>query len=169
MTASDWVALTVGLGNIAIISFGLVMTRRHASQSVRPYMMSLMNFPDEDYGIGSVTLKNCGLGPAKINSITIYMNGEPYSGALDTAFKAAAEDLGHKGGIKPLGWVDYQKGHVVPKDGVMLIGRFRCTSETSNDDTRNELSRLNIKIKVDYQDMYGQKFTQLDPNEGNEL
>lgn len=169
MTASDWVALTVGLGNAFIILIGLIMARRHARQAVRPFMMSHMAFPDEDYGIGYVAFQNCGLGPAQIDKVTIYRNGSPYLGTLDEAFKAAVKDVGEKGGIKTKGWIDFQKGHVIPKDGNMLIGRFRCVSETSDVDTRNELRRLKIQIEVHYRDMYGKKNSQIDPKDGGQL
>lgn len=169
MTASDWVALTVGFGNALVITVGLLMARQHARQSVRPFIMSNMNFPDEDYGIGSVTLHNCGVGPAKVLRITLYRDGAPYRGKLDSAFKAAINDIGKISGIKPLGWVQYQKGFVIPKDGVIRIGRFRCTSETSDVDAREALTQLRIQIEVEYQDLYGKRFTQIDPSAANSL
>ncbi|MCO7228743.1 hypothetical protein NH398_05790 [Halomonas sp. CnH100-B] len=169
MSASDWVALTVGLGNAAIVAIGLFMARKHARQSVRPYIMSQMTFPDDAFGTGDVALHNCGLGPAEITKITIFKEGKPYPGTIDEAFKAVAYDLGEKGNIKPLGWIDYQKGHVIPQGGAMPIGRFRCTSETSSDDTRAELAKLRIQIEIEYCDMYGQIFKRRDPNDGNQI
>lgn len=143
----------------------------HAERSVKPAVMSNMSFPEKDK-TGRVYLQNSGIGPAVLKSVSIYREGKRVDGTLTESCEEVLSEIGMMTFIKPTGRHSYQRDYVIAPGEQLTIAEFEYTTDPDSESSALISSAMDVReiqIETHYEDMYGNSFSRLDPQPGNEL
>jgi len=110
-------ALVVGVGSLFIIVYQTQLMREVQSASVYPHVMLAISSNDENVFF---TLRNAGVGPARIDDVRVVQNGHEYVGDA-YEFYARSKPAGDNGSLS----IDrIMPGRLIPAgETVRMLGR----------------------------------------------
>ncbi len=146
----------------------LAHSQKASKLSVRPAIMSCFEYPDEGEP-GKIYLKNSGLGPAEINKIIFYCEGKKVEGNLSEACEHIINQVGARTGICVFRQYQYQRDWVISQNEKLILVEFKHTGTPDNDGIEEWIGRLGIQIQVEYSDMYGKKYSHIEPKKERQL
>ena len=151
-------AVAVAITTVGMIWHGL-QTRKHNRLSVIPKLI----FYNIYASVGSekfagISISNNGLGPAMIEDVKVYIDGQCFPMSTDGEAKAILTQLGIN---EP--WVSYgyfSKEEIMAKPGEPL-GMFYIERDNQSEEKTMRLrdALRPMKIVVKYKSLYGERFT----------
>ena len=133
-------------------------TRRHNILSVQPHLTTFVNRDrNQKTGTLSVALMNNGLGPARILSYRIYLDGKEINADVSKDAEAVIKQmLGERQYTYRLTTLgnDYAMSTNESKD--ILLVQFSLNKESDFEEVERQLNRFDLV--VNYDSMYGKHF-----------
>lgn len=120
---------------------------------------------DDNVTVESIDLINCGTGPAKIKSFTVYIDGRPIHKTKkeDNIWDCTFQALGCPS--LPSSWFEYDKNEVVAineKETIVGIDKEDEKDTTTVTAWKKVIPRITINIV--YTSIYDEEFTEKYPN-----
>jgi len=173
LTPENWIALGIALLTLAIAITGLAQyrwTRLAHMQAHTPAIKSELITP-KSATPGSVSITNSGLGPAFIQAINLYREGELVEGILSEAFEDVFNQLANRQGppIQTVQPYAYQQDYAVSKDEKIILVEFDFIGQPDGEGFNAELERQQVQLEIVYKDIFGRKHVSIDPRPGKEL
>lgn len=173
LTASNWIAITATCITAFIVIVGLFQwasSRKAHMQSHTPIIRTDYRMPNEETE-GYVKITNCGLGPALLKEINIYINNKKVLGDLSNASSEAVKKIASssKGRLEITELQNFQEGYPISRDESKIIIKFFLSGLNSHVNFQNELIKQSVQVEVKYKDIFERSYVSLDPQPGKAL
>lgn len=178
LTASNWISLLVAIPAAIAVVIGLCQWRSNREahkQSHLPIIRSDFQLPSES-SAGRVEIKNCGLGPALLQEINIYVMGKKVDGRLSEAATEALLQVFNKtnitadqGTLKTTKTQDFQTNYPISENESKTVIEFFLSGRGNNEVFSAQIKAQNLQLEVIYKDIFGKQHRAIDPQPGKGL
>lgn len=175
-TVTAVAAIATALVALAVGVWDNVQTRQHNRLSVIPHLVFVAQLGDvEDPGLepeddpregGTLTLRNEGVGPAVVDSVSVHVLGPDSTQLRYASLPEAAQPLERlEPGVEILGTTDLGSGSVVASGRDLPLLRFAVAEEAVPDTLASEGNALavalldRLSIVVHYHSVYGDAYS----------
>ncbi|WP_139233975.1 hypothetical protein [Halomonas saccharevitans] len=159
LTVTQWISSVAVLATVGILVAALTQwgsSRKAHKQSHLPIIRSDFQLPSES-STGRVEIKNCGLGPALLQEINIYVLGEKVEGCLSESSEKALLKVFAKANIKTdkekgTGLLkiaktqDFQKNYPISANESKEVVEFHLTGMGSNEVFSAQIKEQNLQL-----------------------
>ena len=156
MSATDAIAAVAAV--IALAAFVVAfwqgsLTRRHSRLSVTPYLSYETHLAGSQGRIG-LTVSNCGIGPARIRHVALFVDDKKVESEEDHGWEDAIDFLG----IRELGpnYATFEHGTALPVGSTRWLVYIPTSGEWLQPEPTFEKALARLSLVIEYESFYGE-------------